>query len=88
MRSLTMYVTVMPVASYTYYCSPKSNATTFLLVIKRVVHLVSGFGLAINGQHTFCGDYMYSGHTVILVMAYLLIQECEYSHYDGMDGMM
>ncbi|CAG7716201.1 unnamed protein product [Allacma fusca] len=75
MRSITMYVTVLPVASYTYYCSPKANYTSFLLIAKRVIQLVSGFGLSINGQQTYCGDYIYSGHTVILVTAYLLIQE-------------
>ena len=77
MRSVTMYVTVLPVASYTYYCSPKANTTSFLLVAKRVIQLVSGFGLSINGQQTFCGDYIYSGHTVILVSAYLFIKECK-----------
>ena len=36
-------------------------------------------GLSINGQHVFCGDYIYSGHTVILTIVYLTIQECEFS---------
>lgn len=34
-----------------------------------------GMGLSINGQHVYCGDYIYSGHTVILTMSSLLIQE-------------
>jgi len=72
-----MYVTVLPVASYTYHCSPKSNSTSVLEIARRVVQLVSGFGLSINGQHTYCGDYIYSGHTVILVIAFLFIQECK-----------
>ncbi|XP_071455791.1 phosphatidylcholine:ceramide cholinephosphotransferase 2-like [Hetaerina americana] len=75
MRSITMYVTVLPVASQTYYCSPKANETSPFLVARRVLQLLSGFGLSINGQHTFCGDYIYSGHTVILVMSYLIIRE-------------
>ena len=32
-------------------------------------------GLSINGQHVFCGDYIYSGHTVILTVTSLVIQE-------------
>lgn len=32
-------------------------------------------GLSINGQHVYCGDYIYSGHTVILTVSSLLIQE-------------
>lgn len=75
MRSITMYVTVLPVASKTYYCSPKANNTSPLLVAKRVLQLISGFGLSINGKHTYCGDYIYSGHTVIHVLSYLIISE-------------
>lgn len=75
MRSITMFVTQVPVASTTYYCSPKVNKTSAGLVFGRVLHMLGGFGLSINGRHTFCGDYIYSGHTVILTMAYLVIQE-------------
>lgn len=75
MRSITMFVTQVPVASTTYYCSPKANTTNPLLIMKRVAQLLSGFGLSINGQHTFCGDYIYSGHTVILTLAHLVVRE-------------
>lgn len=70
-----MYVTVLPVASKTYFCSPKANNTNPLLITKRVLQLISGFGLSINGKHTYCGDYIYSGHTVVLVLSYLIIKE-------------
>lgn len=72
-----MYVTVLPVSSTQYYCSPKSNGTTITIVAKRVFQLMSGFGLSINGKHTYCGDYIYSGHTVMLVLGYLVISECK-----------
>ncbi|XP_055372147.1 phosphatidylcholine:ceramide cholinephosphotransferase 1-like [Condylostylus longicornis] len=76
MRSITMYVTVLPVASTTYYCSPKLNTTvTATIIAKRVFQLISGFGLSINGKHTYCGDMIYSGHTVMLVLGYLVIAE-------------
>lgn len=78
MRSITMYVTVLPVSSTTYYCSPKANSTTPLVIAKRVFQLISGFGLSINGKHTYCGDSIYSGHTVMLVLGYLVIAECKY----------
>ena len=35
-------------------------------------------GLSINGQHIYCGDYIYSGHTMTLVMTYLIIKECKF----------
>ncbi|XP_058810009.1 phosphatidylcholine:ceramide cholinephosphotransferase 2-like isoform X2 [Phymastichus coffea] len=75
MRSITMYVTVLPVASKSYYCSPKINSTSPLIVTQRVLQLISGFGLSINGKHTYCGDNIYSGHTVVLVLCYLIIKE-------------
>ncbi|CAH1997566.1 unnamed protein product [Acanthoscelides obtectus] len=74
-RAITMYVTVLPIASKTYPCSPKLNETSPLIIAKRVVKLMSGFGLSVNGQHTYCGDFIYSGHTVILVFSYLIISE-------------
>ncbi|XP_044012614.1 phosphatidylcholine:ceramide cholinephosphotransferase 2-like isoform X3 [Aphidius gifuensis] len=75
MRSITFYVTVMPMSSKTYFCSPKLNHTTPLIIAKRVIQLISGFGLAINGKHTYCGDFIFSGHTTILVLCYLIIKE-------------
>ncbi|KAJ6647416.1 Phosphatidylcholine:ceramide cholinephosphotransferase 2 [Pseudolycoriella hygida] len=76
LRSITMYVTVLPVSSTTYFCSPKlSNSTTPLIIAKRTFQLMSGFGLSINGKHTYCGDYIYSGHTVILVLSFLTVSE-------------
>lgn len=74
-RAITMYVTVLPMASTTYYCSPKTNKTDVYTVTVRIVQLFSGLGLSINGKHTYCGDYIYSGHTVILVISYLFISE-------------
>lgn len=76
-RAITMYATVLPLSSKTYYCSPKTNETTPLLIVKRVIQLFSGLGLSVNGKHTYCGDFIYSGHTVILVLSYLFIAECK-----------
>ncbi|ODM88770.1 Phosphatidylcholine:ceramide cholinephosphotransferase 2 [Orchesella cincta] len=75
MRSVTMFVTVLPVSSYTYYCSPPANSSSALQTAQRALRLLSGFGLSINGEQVYCGDYIYSGHTVILVTAYLFIKE-------------
>lgn len=37
--------------------------------------MLGGIGLSINGKHSYCGDYMYSGHTVMLTFCYLFIRE-------------
>ena len=36
-----------------------------------------GFGLTINGKHTFCGDFIFSGHTMMFVLSYLVVSECK-----------
>lgn len=39
--------------------------------------MIAGGGLSITGSHTMCGDYLYSGHTVMLTLTYLFIKECK-----------
>jgi len=77
-RSVTMTLTLLPVADDQYkndVCSPQANQTSAFTVGQRVVKLISGMGLSINGQHVYCGDYIYSGHTMTLIMACLVIKE-------------
>ena len=52
------------------------------MIAKRVFILMSGMGLSINGKHIYCGDYIFSGHTMVLTMGYLVIRECEWGLYD------
>ena len=47
------------------------------MILQRMLKLLSGAGLSINEQHVYCGDYIYSGHTMTLVMTFLIIKECE-----------
>lgn len=75
LRAFCMLVTQVPVADTTYYCSPKNNNTGFGIVFVRSIQLMSGGGLQINGKHTYCGDYIYSGHTLVLVLTYLVVRE-------------
>ncbi|CAG0893858.1 unnamed protein product [Darwinula stevensoni] len=75
MRSITFFVTVLPVANPNYKCNPQSNDTTPAVILQRVVYLCTGFGLSISGHHTYCGDYIFSGHTMILVLGYLIMRE-------------
>ncbi len=77
-RAITMYVTVLPKSDTTYKCAPKANHTTFAVIFGRVFELLSGMGLSINEKHYYCGDYIYSGHTMTLVMTFLIIRECKY----------
>lgn len=78
-RAITMWVTKLPVADERYkenVCAPQLNHSdiTAALIAQRTLKLLSGFGLSINGKHVYCGDYIYSGHTMTLVMGYLVIR--------------
>ena len=76
-RSLTMFVTILPKPDKNYKCMVEEDHVTFLIIVKRVLHIISGGGLSVNGKHVYCGDYIFSGHTVIFVMAYLCIKQCK-----------
>ncbi len=78
-RAFTMWVTVLPKADAAYPCAPKAGQNlTAGEVAERAFKILTGMGLSINGQHVFCGDYIYSGHTVMIIMGYLIVKECEW----------
>ncbi|CAG9534839.1 unnamed protein product [Cercopithifilaria johnstoni] len=82
-RCLTMLVTQVPIADPNYYCSPRLSDADYTLtnIVLRAMRIVSGAGLMINGKHTLCGDYIYSGHTVVLVTSCLFITEYSPRHW-------
>ncbi|XP_064881220.1 phosphatidylcholine:ceramide cholinephosphotransferase 2-like [Oncorhynchus nerka] len=73
-RCVTMYVTTLPVPGKHFTCAPKLYGDSEGMVW-RILGLISGGGLSITGGHLMCGDFLYSGHTVTLTLAYLFIQE-------------
>ncbi|VDK67369.1 unnamed protein product [Anisakis simplex] len=77
-RCVTMFVTQVPVADPNYYCAPRLQGAdlNFSNIVLRALRTLMGIGLSINGKNTLCGDYIYSGHTVVLVISSLFIQEC------------
>lgn len=44
--------------------------------LQRAIAIWSGFGMTLTGVHT-CGDYMFSGHTVVLTMLNFFVTECK-----------
>ena len=55
------------------------NITGPTTILFRAWTLMTGFGLSVNGKHVFCGDYIYSGHTCMLVVCSFLYHECKFS---------
>ena len=75
-----MIVTVLPSANPEYHCDTQLNHTiSSSEVLHRVIKIMSGFGLSINGNHVYCGDFIFSGHTMILILCYLIIVDCKYT---------
>uniref|UniRef100_A0A8C9XP16 Sphingomyelin synthase-like domain-containing protein n=1 Tax=Sander lucioperca TaxID=283035 RepID=A0A8C9XP16_SANLU len=66
-RCVTMYITTLPVPGKHMVCAPKLyNDSTGK--IWRILRLISGGGLSLTGSHLMCGDFLYSGHTVMLTL--------------------
>jgi len=80
-RAVTMFITVLPKADKFYTCQPRSHNITAGLVVERVLTLISGGGLSINGKQVYCGDYIFSGHTVTLTLGYLTIKQYSPSRF-------
>lgn len=74
-RAITMFITVLPKADTNYTCHEKIDNVTAVDIGKRILTIVSGGGLSINGKHIYCGDYIFSGHTLVLAMGYLTIKQ-------------
>ncbi|CAF89976.1 unnamed protein product, partial [Tetraodon nigroviridis] len=73
-RCATMYVTTLPVPGKHMVCAPKLYNDS-MGKIWRILRLISGGGLSLTGSHLMCGDFLYSGHTVMLTLSYLFIKE-------------
>ena len=79
-RGLTMFVTVLPIPDKNYKCAPQLKHTiTFFELISRVVTILTEGGLSLTGNKFYCGDFIFSGHTMILMMTFFVVRECEYS---------
>ncbi|GMR50165.1 hypothetical protein PMAYCL1PPCAC_20360, partial [Pristionchus mayeri] len=75
-RCVTMFVTQVPVADPHWNCTPKLKGKSqagFLPTIFDLQSLISDLSLLSRGKHTLCGDYIYSGHTIVLVVSALFI---------------
>jgi len=75
-RGFTMFITVLPMSDPKYPCAPKLNHTiTFLEVISRVATIVTGGGMSFSDNKKYCGDFIFSGHTMILLLCFFTIRE-------------
>ncbi|XP_056655539.1 sphingomyelin synthase-related protein 1 isoform X2 [Monodelphis domestica] len=73
LRCFTMFVTSLSVPGQHLQCSGKLYGTVWEK-LHRAFAIWSGFGMTLTGVHT-CGDYMFSGHTVVLTMLNFFVTE-------------
>ncbi|XP_065153447.1 sphingomyelin synthase-related protein 1 [Paramisgurnus dabryanus] len=73
LRCVTMFVTSLSVPGHHLQCSGKVYGDTWAKV-QRALDIWTGFGMSLTGVHT-CGDYMFSGHTVVLTMLNFFVTE-------------
>jgi hypothetical protein len=77
LRSLTMFMTSLPVPILQTRCAPHVYMT-WPKRLDGAWNIFSGFGLTIQGVE-ICGDYMFSGHTMWLTLFALFIRKCNSS---------
>ncbi|XP_003964211.3 sphingomyelin synthase-related protein 1-like [Takifugu rubripes] len=73
LRCCTMFVTSLSVPGQHLQCASKTYDDTFGK-IQRALAIWSGFGMTLAGVQT-CGDYMFSGHTVVITMLNFFVTE-------------
>ncbi|XP_042289094.1 sphingomyelin synthase-related protein 1-like isoform X2 [Thunnus thynnus] len=73
LRCCTMFVTSLSVPGQHLKCASKTYGDT-LQKIQRALAIWSGFGMTLTGVQT-CGDYMFSGHTVVITMLNFFVTE-------------
>ncbi|KAJ1144468.1 hypothetical protein NDU88_010766 [Pleurodeles waltl] len=73
LRCVTMFVTSLSVPGQHLQCSGKLYDNMWAK-LQRAFAIWSGFGMTLTGVHT-CGDYMFSGHTVVLTMLNFFVTE-------------
>ncbi|KAG5194721.1 hypothetical protein JEQ12_012997 [Ovis aries] len=74
LRCFTMFVTSLSVPGQHLQCTGKVYGSVWEK-LHRAFAIWSGFGMTLTGVHT-CGDYMFSGHTVVLTMLNFFVTEC------------
>uniref|UniRef100_A0A671RTD5 Sphingomyelin synthase-related protein 1 n=1 Tax=Sinocyclocheilus anshuiensis TaxID=1608454 RepID=A0A671RTD5_9TELE len=73
LRCITMFVTSLSVPGQHLQCTGKIYGGMWAK-LQRAVAIWSGFGMTLTGVQT-CGDYMFSGHTVVLTMLNFFVTE-------------
>ncbi|CAD5116805.1 DgyrCDS5652 [Dimorphilus gyrociliatus] len=73
LRCITMLITSLSVPGAHLQCAPKSYGDLWAK-LNRAFVISKGFGMSLQGVRT-CGDYMFSGHTVVITILNFAVTE-------------
>ncbi|XP_057704025.1 sphingomyelin synthase-related protein 1-like isoform X2 [Corythoichthys intestinalis] len=85
LRCCTMFVTSLSVPGQHLKCASKTYGN-LIEKIQRALTIWVGFGMTLTGVQT-CGDYMFSGHTVVITLLNFFVTEfgkCCYKREDNL----
>jgi len=74
-RALTMSITVLPKPDQYWACPKQNSSLTIQDVWSKLVRVAGDGGISLGDKQQFCGDYIFSGHTMVLIIAYLIVKE-------------
>jgi len=83
LRCVTMFVTSLSVPGIHTKCHKiLVNTSDFESILNHALTITAGLGMSVNNVRT-CGDYMFSGHTIVLTMLNYAINEYTPRHWRG-----
>jgi len=74
-RAITMQLTVLPKPDPKWKCPKHVGTLDGTAILAKVVHVAVGGGVSLGEQQNLCGDYIFSGHTMILAVSYLTVRD-------------
>eukprot|EP01117_Protostelium_nocturnum_P013658 TRINITY_DN5110_c0_g1_i1.p1 TRINITY_DN5110_c0_g1~~TRINITY_DN5110_c0_g1_i1.p1 ORF type:complete len:309 (+),score=84.92 TRINITY_DN5110_c0_g1_i1:332-1258(+) len=83
LRCVTMYITSLSVPGTHLECDQPIGSSAEEK-LNRALNIMSGFALSINGVKT-CGDYMFSGHTIMATLLNFFIIEYSPRNWKGIE---
>jgi len=74
-RAITMQLTVLPKPDPQWKCPKHEGALDSTVILAKVMRVAVGGGVSLGEQQNLCGDYIFSGHTMILAVSYLTVRD-------------
>lgn len=85
-RGIYTPLTIFPLADQDFHCAPQAfNSTLSIFQYSNILYeatltQLGGAGLASTGYATYCGDYLFSGHSAVAILTYLFLNEYYIKH--------